>query len=172
VGECDRSKSLGSVFSRWMLRFAVSRTVRAPNAAVWRVLGDFGTEHLWTTSVSECRRNTESARVGTVRTCRLPKPLMGHTHAVEHLTEYAPGVALAYALEGPAGPFSSASSRWSTKPVADHATTVTVEGRFAPRNRWVRFVVWPLATLMLRRLTRRVIGELETFVVAQSPPTP
>jgi hypothetical protein len=166
---CDRSKSLGRVFSRWMLRFAVSRTARAPNAAVWRVLGDFGTEHRWNTSVSECRRNTESVRVGTVLCGPAPcqsrswaTPRGGAPHGIR------PGRGARVCARTAGGPVLL-----GVQPVVDETSRrrcnyVTVEGRFAPRNRWVRFVVWPLATLMLRRLTRRVIGELETSVVAQS----
>ncbi len=150
------------------LRFTVSRTVQAPSDAVWRVLGDFGTEHRWTKSLDRCVRDTDVVRVGTVRTCTLPKPLMGRTKVREELTEYERGAALAYVLDGSAGPFSSAASRWSTKPVSENATIVTVEGRFTARNRVARILIWPLAKPMLCRLTRRVIGELEAFVVAQS----
>jgi hypothetical protein len=60
-------------------------------------------------------RFSATVGVGTVRTCALPKPLMGRTHAREQLVEYPPGVALAYDLDGPAGPFASTASRWSTR---------------------------------------------------------
>ena len=43
------------------LTFGVKRTIDVPNEVVWRVLGDFGSEHLWTESVSECRRDTAGA---------------------------------------------------------------------------------------------------------------
>jgi hypothetical protein len=132
------------------------------------VLGDFGTEHRWTKSLEHCERDTDMVGVGTIRTCTLPKPLMGRTSAREQLTEYEPGQALAYRLEGAAGPFASASSRWSTSARPDGATIVTVEGFFTARNRAAAILVWPFAKPMLRRLTRRVIGELETFVARQA----
>jgi hypothetical protein len=93
---------------------------------------------------------------------------MGRTTVREELTEYEPGRALAYSLEGPAGPFASASSRWSTSPGSDGSTIVCVEGFFTARNRAAEIVVWPLVRPMLRRLTSRVIAELERFVVGQS----
>jgi hypothetical protein len=45
-------------------------------------------------------------------------------------------------------------------------TVLTVEGFFTPRNLLARLLVWPLAKPMIRRLTARVIGELEAFVMA------
>ena len=98
-----------------VLRFSVTRTMPVPSRLEWLGLGDFGTEDRWTTSVSACQRDTATVGVGTVRTCALPKPLMGRTHAREQLVEYQPGVALVYELDGPAGPFASAASRWSTR---------------------------------------------------------
>ena len=146
------------------LKFAVTHVVDAPNEVVWGVLGDFGTEHRWTRTVSDCTRDTVEVRVGTVRYCQLPRPLMGRTAARETVTEFEQGRALAYSLEGPAGPFAFASSRWSTTPSSNHATAVTVEGRFAPKNAAVRALVWPFAKPMLRRFTKRVLLELEAFV--------
>jgi hypothetical protein len=89
----------------------------------------------------------------------------------EQRTEYEPGTVLAYRLEGPAGPFASASSRWSTTSRSDGGAIVTVEGFLTARSRAAEIVVWPLARPMLRRLVRRVIGELEAFVLGQSEPT-
>ena len=130
------------------------------------MLGDFGTEHRWTKSVSRCVRNTELVKVGTRRTCKLPRPLMGRTEVTEDITEYTPRVALSYVLDGPAGPFSTAGSKWSIAPASMNSTVLTVEGIFTPRSWLSEFVVWPLAKPFLRRLTHRVIGELEHFLVA------
>lgn len=147
------------------LQFVVTRVLAVPNEDVWRVLGDFGTEHRWSKALVHGERDTPNVRIGTARSCRLPKPLMGRTHVREVLTELEPGRALAYALEGPAGPFASACSRWSTSRWG-LSTAVTVEGRFDPKNWAVRVFVWSLVRPILRRLTRRVLGELEAFVLA------
>jgi uncharacterized protein YndB with AHSA1/START domain len=151
------------------LKFAVTHVVDAPNDAVWEVLGDFGTEHRWTRTVNNCTRDTAEVRVGTVRVCQLPRPLMGRTTARETLTEFETGRALTYLLDGPAGPFAVASSRWSTSPVARRGTAITVEGSFSPKNRAVRVLAWPVAKPMLRRLTRGVLRELEAFLVRRDP---
>jgi hypothetical protein len=153
------------------LSFAVTEPVGAPNDAVWDILGDFGTEHRWTRSLTHCERDTPHVGVGTTRTCTLPKPLMGRTQVREELTEFVPGTALAYSLDGAAGPFLTASSRWSTRPGSGQTTLLTVEGRFTPRNRLARFLLWPLAKPMIRRLTRRVIRELEAFVLSRQDAT-
>jgi hypothetical protein len=106
--------------------------------------------------------------VGTIRSCKLPRALIGRTTVREELTEYEPGRALAYRLEGPAGPFASASSRWSTSPGSGGGTIMCVEVFFTARNRAARILVWPLVKPMLRRLTSRVMAELGGFVVGQS----
>lgn len=77
------------------LSFTVESTIGAPGDAVWEVLGDFGTEHRWTKSLEHCERDTDIARVGTIRTRTPPKPLMGRTSVREQLAEYEPGQALA-----------------------------------------------------------------------------
>lgn len=149
------------------LRFSVTYPVRGSLDEVWRVLGDFGGEHRWTTTLTFCERQSHDVRVGTVRRCRLPRPLMGRREVHETLTEFEPGRALAYVLDGEAGPFATASSRWSTAPTACGATAVTVEGRFTPRSRIVGVMVWPAAKPALRRLTRKVLAELDAFVASQ-----
>ena len=149
------------------LRYEVRRTLEAPADAVWLVLGDFGTEHRWTKTLSHCVRDTEIVKVGTKRFCTLPRPLMGRNQVTEEITEYAPGLALAYVLHGPAGPFARAAGKWSISPASANSTLLTVEGTFAPRN-WVSaFVAWPVAKPFLRRLTNRIIGELEHFVIGR-----
>jgi uncharacterized protein YndB with AHSA1/START domain len=149
------------------LRFSISRAVDAPAADVWRVLCDFGSEHRWVRNLERCELDTPTVRVGSFRTCRLARPLMGRTEVREEVTEFEPGAALAYRLEGPAGPFEKASSRWSTRAGEGGSTVVTIEGRFAASGWLTRFLVWPLARTMLSRMTRQVIGELENFVIAQ-----
>ena len=154
------------------VHFSMTRLVHAPSDALWRVLGDFGGEHRWTKTLVHCERDTTDVHVGTVRSCRLPRPLMGRTEVHETLTELDPGHALAYVLDGPAGPFASASSRWSTTPMGDSSTEVTVVGRFETKNGWVRAFVWPLAKPMLRRLTNRVVGELEAYLTRPNAVSP
>jgi uncharacterized protein YndB with AHSA1/START domain len=151
--------------------FVVTETVHAPPDAVWAVLADFGTEHRWTRTLAHCERDTAVVGVGTVRTCTLPKPLMGRTVVREELTAFEPGRALAYTLDGPAGPFQTASSYWSTSQGVEDTTVLTVEGRFTPRNWLSRALVWPLARPMIRRLTRQVIRELEAFILSASSPS-
>ena len=62
----------------------------------------------------------------------------------------------------------SASSRWSTSPDSDGGTIMCVEGFFTARNRAAEILVWPLVRPVLRRLTRRVMAELEKFVTDHS----
>lgn len=144
--------------------FSVSEQVHASNAAVWAILGDFGNEHRWTRALTHCERDTKEVRVGTARTCVLAKPLMGRTRAREELTQFEAGASLAYVLDGPAGPFLTASSRWSTRSQDDGTTLVTVEGFFTPRNWVARCLLWPLAKPMIKKLARNTVRELGASV--------
>jgi hypothetical protein len=89
---------------------------------------------------------------------------MGRTQVREQLIEYSARAALAYELEGSAGPFANARSRWSTRERADGTTELVVEGRFVPRSWFSRHCVWLLAKPMLERLTRQVLCELDAYV--------
>lgn len=146
------------------LRFTTTRVIHAPVDAVWSVIGDFGNEHEWVKDMKHCSRDTANVRVGTTRICELAKPVMGVTQAVETLTEFEHGYALAYKLHGAAGPFASAQSRWSTIPISDGATSLTIEGRFTPKNWAARFLAWPIAKPIIIRLTQRTMGELDAHV--------
>ena len=68
----------------------ISEAARTPDTPgeVWRLLGDFGHEHRWSSQLASCRRDTAAVGVGTRRTCVLAKPLMGRTETTEELTEY------------------------------------------------------------------------------------
>jgi uncharacterized protein YndB with AHSA1/START domain len=145
--------------------FSVTRVLQAPTNAVWHVLADFGTEHKWSESLVHCERDTIEVAVGTVRTCTLPRPLMGRTYVREQLTEYEPLSVLAYKLDGAAGPFAAAQSRWTTRSIPNGTTALVVEGKFVPRDWFSSFVVWPLAKPLLRRLTKQVMRELEEYVL-------
>lgn len=146
------------------LVFVVRKEVNFPLKVVWSVIGDFGTEHRWTKTLVHCERDTPRVGIGTSRTCELAKPLMGRRSVQEQVIEFAPEQALAYCLDGAAGPFRTASSRWTTDAKCDSSTMITVEGRFTPQNALVRVVLWPLLKPFLSRLTGNVLSELESFL--------
>ena len=141
-----------------------ARTHRAP-AQVWRLLGDFGNEHRWSSQLASCRRDTAGVGVGTRRTCALAKPLMGRTETTEELTGYVAGESLAYRLSGRAGPFRVAEGSWVVTAEQD-ATVVSVSGRFEPLNAAVGLLVGPLARVVAVRAARRALADLLTAVEA------
>lgn len=149
------------------LAFTVSTRTSVPIPQIWETLGDFGTEHRWTKTLLHCERDTSQVNVGTARNCTLARPLMGRTQVREELVEFVPGKVLAYRLDGPAGPFRTAASRWTTSADAEGKTVITVEGRFTPKNRVVRMLLWPLVRPYVARVTRNVLGELESFLLSQ-----
>lgn len=141
-----------------------ARTHGTP-AQVWRLLGDFGNEHRWSSQLASCRRDTASVGVGTRRTCALAKPLMGRTETTEELTDYVAGASLAYRLSGRAGPFRDAEGSWVVTRDED-ATVVSVSGRFEPLNAAVGLLVGPLARVVAVRAARRALADLVTAVEA------
>ena len=150
---------------RDVLTFSVTRIMPASPDALWQVIGDFGNEHRWYDGLRHCVRDTPDVRVGTRRTCELAKPVMGVATAVETVTEFEPGRVLGYELQGAAGPFANARSRWSIRPEPDGRTALTIEGRFTPRS-WLAGLLWPLARPAVRRLTRRAMDQLEAHVAS------
>lgn len=138
---------------------------RRSAAQVWRLLGDFGNEHRWSSQLADCRRDTAAVGVGTRRTCVLAKPLMGRTETTEQLTEYVAGASLAYRLSGRAGPFRLSEGRWVVTPQED-VTVITVSGRFEPLNAAVGLLVGPLAKVVAVRAARRALADLVTAVQA------
>ncbi len=42
---------------------------------------------------------------------------------------------------------------------------LTVVGEFVPRG-WIGYAVWPLSKPAVKGLTRRVIGELDSFIAS------
>lgn len=143
-----------------------TRVLRARPERVWAVVGDFGNEHRWVSTLAHCRRSTTDVRVGTVRSCRLERPLMGRSSVDEELTDYQPGVMLAYRLLGAAGPFRSSEGRWWLRPGRDGTTAVEVAGRFTPRNVVIGFLFGRFARLVARRAARHTLDDLAAAVEA------
>jgi hypothetical protein len=145
-----------------------ARTHRTP-AQVWRLLGDFGNEHRWSSQLASCHRDTASVGVGTRRTCALARPLMGRTETTEELTDYVAGASLAYRLSGRAGSFRASEGRWEVRP-DQKVTVITVSGRFEPLNATVGLLVGPLAKMVAVRAARRALADLVTAVEKPDPP--
>jgi Polyketide cyclase / dehydrase and lipid transport len=117
----------------------IARTHGSP-AQVWRLLGDFGNEHRWSSQLASCRRDTAAVAVGTRRTCTLAKPLMGRTETTEELTEYVAGASLAYRLSGRAGPFRVSEGRWLVTP--DEGVTVITVSAGSSRSTPLSASLW------------------------------
>lgn len=146
-----------------LMQISEGRCVGAAPAYVWSILGDFGNEHIWASQLKDCRRDTETVRVGTVRACTLAKPLMGRADVEEQLIDFDPGKTLSYRLRGGAGPFRSAEGRWSIRPDVD-GTFVEVSGRFEPRNAVIAALLGGLARVVAVQAARRALADLAAYV--------
>src|SRR5260370_36765671 len=132
------------------LRVCRQRLIRAPIDRVWSVVGDFGHEDCWARNIRRSSRDTSEVGVGTIRTLTLARPLMGRDRVEEVIIAVEPGKLLAYRLRGGAGPFASAESHWRLR-AEDGGTLGAVEGRIAPRNALLGFLVGGVATAGGRR---------------------
>jgi len=145
------------------VQISEGRLIQAAVARVWSVVGDFGNEHKWASQLKHCQRNTETVRVGSVRSCTLAKPLMGRAAVEEVLIDYEPGKTLSYRLRGAAGPFRSAEGRWTLRADAN-GTFVEVGGHFQPRNAFVAVLFGRLARAVAVRAARRALHDLADYV--------
>ncbi len=140
------------------------RIVPHPVDVVWAVLGDFGSEHRWSSQLARCGRDADIVAVGTVRTCRLARPLLGRRQVTERVTDYQPGRTLAYQLGGGAGPFRTAGGRWSLCPDGRGCTVIEVTGSFQPRSQLAGRLAGPLARRIAARAARRALTDLTTHL--------
>lgn len=144
------------------LRASRQRFVHAPIERVWSVVGDFGHEAQWARNIRQSTRNTSTVEVGTFRTLKLAKPLMGRDQVEEVIIAIEPGRMLAYRLHGNAGPFASAESHWRLREDG-RGTIVEVEGRFVPRSAILGFLVGGAAKVAIKRTLDGTLRELAEF---------
>ncbi len=105
-----------------------SRTISAPPTAVWDVLADFGSLSSWADGVAHSSVLNHGPGGGDVGTTR--RVQMGRNAVVERITEFDPGVALAYRIEGLPTKMGDVSNRWTLRPsgtATEVALTSTVE---------------------------------------------
>lgn len=110
-----------------------SRRISGPAVDVWAALADFGAIARWAPIVDHsCLMSDQAEAVGAVRRIQT-----GRTTVVERVTEWSPGSALAYRIEGLPPVLRSVSNRWTIEPVADDDSTtvsITTEIDAGPRS--------------------------------------
>lgn len=114
------------VFDYRVADISRSRTMTAPPQAIWDVLADFGSLSSWVDDVDHsCILNhgPDGAAMGTTRRVQV-----GSNVLVERITEFDPGTALAYRIEGLPRRLRTTINRWTLQPVGI-ATEVTVTSR-------------------------------------------
>ena len=106
-----------------MAEISRSRSVVGEPAAVWAVLGDFGSLSRWADGVDHCcllNADTHREPLGLTRRIQCDRDAFTET-----ITAFEPQRSLAYAIVGVPRAFS-VSNRWTLDPRTDNATTVTL----------------------------------------------
>ena len=118
-----------------------TRTVAADVDEVWTALADFGAISRWAPNVDHsCLMSDRTEGIGTVRRIQT-----GRTTVVERVTEWEPGTALAYSIDGLPPILRSVVNRWTIEPVGgDTRVSLTSSVHAGPRPP--------------RRLVARVVG--------------
>ena len=101
------------VFDGGVADISRSRTITAPQQAIWDVLADFGSLSAWADDVDHsCILNhgPGGAAKGTTRRVQV-----GRNVLVERITEFDPAVALAYDVEGLPRRLRTVANRWTLR---------------------------------------------------------
>lgn len=109
-----------------------SRTVTAPQQAIWDILADFGGLSSWMDSVDHScvlRPGPDGEPVGTTRRVQ-----MGGNVLVETITDFNPPTTLAYDIEGLPTRLGKMANRWTLQ-TAGAATLVTLTSTLKIGNR-------------------------------------
>lgn len=104
-----------------------TRTIAASADDIWNVLADFGSLSSWSGNVDHScvlHSGPDGGPVGTARRVQVKREAL-----VERITEFDPGRALAYDIEGLPRRLRRVRNRWTLAPAGAasvHATVVTV----------------------------------------------
>lgn len=112
-----------------------TRTIAASVGDIWDVLADFGSLSSWSANVDHScvlYAGPDGGGLGTARRVQVKRDAL-----VESITEFAPGRALAYDIDGLPRRLRRVANRWTLAPAGDRsalvALTSTVE--IGPRAR-------------------------------------
>ncbi len=137
-----------------MITIVRTRRIAASPAAIWEVLADFGSLSDWASIASESHLvGDQTEGVGMVRKAKG----RGIT-LVETITEWEPGTAMTYTVEGL--PFvRGAQQRWTFSPATDGdgGTEVTLTNQLDPGDRVIRKF---LTHAVLKRVSKGVAKKL------------
>lgn len=134
-----------------------SRVIAAPLQAIWDVLADFGSLSSWVDRADHsCVLNhaPDGNVLGTTRRIQF-----GRLVAVETVTEFEAGAALAYDVAGLPPMVRTFANRWTLRPDGDGTEvtiTTTAEARTRLLNPIVRRVASKQADELLACLARRM----------------
>lgn len=99
-----------------------SRTIAAPQQAIWDVLADFGSLSSWADDIDHSciLRHGAGGPLGTTRRVQV-----GRNTFVENIIDFDPPITLAYRIEGLPTRVRAAANRWTLTPKGA-ATVVTL----------------------------------------------
>jgi hypothetical protein len=138
--------------------------IDAPASAVWAVLSDLGSIHVWVESIRHSHCPAQDRGVGAVRLCELAQGTIRET-----ILEWEEGRSFTYRGEG-APMMKHATNRWIVEPRGTQAL-VTSTAEVVLKGGFFGLLLQPLVKIIATRLGARSLASLK-YLVEQGRPFP
>jgi len=140
-----------------MLKLSGSVCIDAPAAAVWSVLSNLESVHLWIDSIERSHCPAQSRGVGAARVCELKQATI-----IETIVEWDEGRSFRY--EGKGAPMMKrATNLWTVIPQGDQ-TLVTSEAEVEIKGGVFGRLLEPVMRAVFSRMGPRSLASLKYFV--------
>jgi carbon monoxide dehydrogenase subunit G len=140
-----------------MLKMTDSACIDAPAAAVWAVLSDLESIHVWVESIRHSHCPAQRRGVGAMRVCELKQATIHET-----IVEWDEGRSFKYRGEG-APMMKSATNRWSVEARGDQ-TLVTSTAEVVFKGGFLGSLLEPLVRTLAGRLGAQSLAALKYLV--------
>jgi hypothetical protein len=145
-----------------MLKMTSSVCIDAPVSAVWALLSQLESIHLWVASIRRSHCPEQSRGVGAVRLCELKQGTIRET-----IIEWTEGQSFKYRGEG-APMMQSATNLWTVE-ARGSQTLVTSSAEVVVKGGLFGRLLEPLMKPMIRRLGARSLASLKYYVEHGQP---
>lgn len=131
---------------------------------VWAVLGDWGQEARWTSSLTGSYRvDGGPIELGSARHCELTTPFAGNDTVDEYLTVYEPGHRIGYQVAGKVGPFDIVRNIWTLTPGENGGSVVELRPEILGA-RWKAFLMGWMMKRQLSPLIDTALADFKRYV--------
>lgn len=139
-----------------MAEITCTRNIAAEPGVVWALLADFGAISAWAPNVDHsCLMSEQAEGIGMVRRVQV-----GRSSLVERVVDWAPGITLAYSIEGLPPVIRTAVNTWSLMEMANR-TRVSLTSRVNAGPRPPQQLIAGVVARRLARASETMLAGLE-----------